>query len=151
MQCHCISIHWCFPSDGPNVSKPTLLYMFPYGEGKLEEKPVYNKLGHILASAIPSFHALTWWDMSGRFAGKTNEWCFKVFMTCDDDILNALKSLDHRDLSQEGIDQCEWFACQLYTSKVFTKVNDFRWLLYSNRRANYRTAEEEILPQRLAH
>ncbi len=28
-----------FPSDGPNVSKPTLLYnMFPHGEEKLEEK-----------------------------------------------------------------------------------------------------------------
>ncbi len=54
---------------------------------------------------------------------------------------HALESLDHRDLSQEWIDQFEWFAWQLYTSKVFTKVNDCRCLLYSNR-----TAEEEILP-----
>ena len=36
--CHCISIHWRFLSDGPNVSTPSLLYMFPYGEGKLEDK-----------------------------------------------------------------------------------------------------------------
>ena len=45
--------------------------------------------------------------MSGRFAGETNEWCFKVFMTCEYDILNALKSLDHRYLPQEGFDQFE--------------------------------------------
>ena len=31
--------------------------------------------------------------MSGRFAGKTKEWCFRVFMACDDDILNDLKCL----------------------------------------------------------
>ena len=79
--------------------------------------------------------------MSERFAGRTNEWCFKVFMTCNDDTLNALESLDHRDLSQEGIDQFVRFACQLYTFKVFTKVNNCRWFLYSNR-----IAEEEIPP-----
>ena len=126
---------------------PSLPCYICFHTGKINLKrnipvqPVYNKLRHSRASAILSFHALIWWDMSGRFAGKTNEWFFKVFMTCDDDILNALECLDHWDLSQEGIDQFEWFACQLYTSKIFTKVNDFRWLLYSNC-----TAEEEILP-----
>ena len=45
--------------------------------------------------------------MSGRFAGRAKEWCFKVFMACDDDILNALESLGHRDLSQEEYDQLE--------------------------------------------
>ena len=47
--------------------------------------------------------------MSGRFAGRTNE----VFMAGDDDILNALESLDDRDLSQEGYNQ---FATQLFLS-----------------------------------
>ena len=69
--------------------------------------------------------------MSGRFAGRTNE----VFMASDDDILNYLDYLDHRDILQEGYDQFERFVCQLYTSKVYTKVNDFRWFLYSNRAA----------------
>ncbi len=84
--------------------------------------------------------------MSGRFAGGTNGWCFTVFMACGyENILNTLESLDHRDLSQEGIDQFERFDCQLYTSKVYTKVNEFRVFLYSNR-----AAEQEILPQQLA-
>ena len=48
--------------------------------------PVYNKLGHILASAILCFHGQTGSDMSGRFAGRNNE----VFMACDDDILNEI-------------------------------------------------------------
>ena len=26
-------------------------------------------------------------DMSGRFAGITNEWCFKMFKACGDDML----------------------------------------------------------------
>ena len=79
--------------------------------------------------------------MSGRFAGITDEWCFKVFKACGDDVLNAFESLGHRYLSQEGIDQFDRYVCQLYTSKAYTKVNDFRWFLCSNR-----AAEKEGLP-----
>ena len=60
--------------------------------------------------------------MSGRFAGRTNEWCFKVFMACDDDIRNALESLDRRlrgDLSQEGYDRFVRFAAN-YTRPTYT-------------------------------
>ena len=59
---------------------------------------VYNKLGHRRVSAIICFHGETGSDMSGRFVGRTNE----VSMAWDDDMLNALESLDHRDLLQEG-------------------------------------------------
>ena len=100
---------------------------------------VYNKLGHRRDSAILCFHAQTGSDMSGRFAGITNEWCFNVFKACGDDILNALESLGHRYLSQEGTDQFDRYVCQLYTSKVYTKVNDFRWFLCFNR-----AAEEDL-------
>ena len=99
-------------------------------------QPVYNKLGHRRASAILGFHAQTGSDMSGRFAGRSKEWCFKVFMACDDDILNALESLGQRDLSQEEYDKLERFVCQLYKSNVYIKVNEFRWFLYSNRAAD---------------
>ena len=121
-----------YPSLPCNIS-------FLTGKGNLKRnipvQPVYNKLGHRRASAILGFHALTGSDMSGRFAGRSKEWCFKVFMACDDDILNALESLGHRDLSQEEYDQLERFVCQLYKSKVYTKVNEFQWFLYSNRAA----------------
>ena len=113
-----------YPSLPCNIS-------FLTGKGNLKRniQPVYNKLGHRRASAILGFHALTGSDMSGRFAGRSKEWCSKVFMACDDDILNALESLGHRDLSQEDYDQLERFVCQLYKSKVYTKVNEYRWFL----------------------
>ena len=72
-------------------------------------------------------------DRSGRFAGRTKDWCFKLCMACDDDIHNALESLGHRDLSEEEYDQLERFVRQLYKSKVYTQVNEFRWFLYCNR------------------
>ena len=128
-----------YPSLPCNIS-------FLTGKGNLKRnipvQPVYNKLGHRRDSAILGFHALTGSDMSGRFAGRSKEGCFKVVMACDDDILNALESLEHRDLSQEEYDhQLERFVCQLYKSKVYTKVNEYRWFLYSNR-----AAEGESLP-----
>ena len=59
---------------------------------KILVKPVYEKLGERHASALLRFYSQTGSDMSGRFAGRTKEWCLKVFMVCDDDILNALES-----------------------------------------------------------
>ena len=68
--------------------------------------------------------------------GDPKDGALKVFMACDDDILNSLESLGQRDLSQEEYDKLERFVCQLYKSKVYTNVNEFRWLLYSNRAAD---------------
>ena len=39
-----------------------------------------------------------------------------------DDILNDLKYLEHRDISQEEYDQLERFVCQLYTSKAYIYI-----------------------------
>ena len=118
---------------------------FLTGKGNLKRsipvQPVYDKLGQRHAEAIIGFHALTGSDMSGRFAGRTKEWCFKAFLACDDDILDALESLGHQDLSQDVYDQLERFTCQLYKSRMYNKVNDLRWFLYSNR-----AAEGESLP-----
>ena len=82
---------------------------------------MYNKLGHRRASAILGFHAQTGSDMSGRFARRTSEWCFKVFMAC-------------------GYD-----TRQLHMFKVYTKVNDFRWFLYANRAAEWESSSNDWL------
>ena len=58
-------------------------------------QPMYNTVGHRRASAILCFHAQTGSDMSGQFAGRTSEWCLKVFKAYGDDILNALESVGH--------------------------------------------------------
>ena len=95
---------------------------FLAGKGNLKRnipvQPVYNKLRHISASPILGFHDQTGSDMSGRFAGRTKEWCFGVFMACDDDTINYLKCLGHRYLSQEEYDQLERFVCQLCKSYI---------------------------------
>lgn len=51
---------------------------------------IYNNLGPKSAFELLGFHALTSTDMSCRFAGRTKYWFFKAFMSCDDEILDAL-------------------------------------------------------------
>ena len=118
---------------------------FITGKGKFRRsiavKPVHDKLGEKCASAILGFHAFTGSDMSGRFAGRSKDWCFKVFLTCDSKIWEALESLGQADPSQQVYSQLERFVCLLYKSKVHTRVNELRWFLFSNR-----AAEGESLP-----
>jgi len=68
----------------------------------------------------------------GRFAGRTKNWCFKAFMSCDDEILDSLAMLGNN----------KRFVCILYRSKIHTKVNQLRWFLHSNRAAE----GEDLLP-----
>ena len=55
---------------------------FLTGKGILKRnipvQPLYNKIRHMSASSILGFHDQTGSDMSGRFAGRTKEWCFRV-------------------------------------------------------------------------
>ena len=132
-----------------------LVYMYPSlpisttfltGKGRLKRniivQSIYNNLGQKRASALLGFHALTGSDMSGKFAGRTKDSCFKAFMSCDDEILDALAMLgSDNDLPTDAWSQLERFVCILYRSKIHTKVNELRWFLYSNR-----AAEGENLP-----
>ena len=108
---------------------------FLTGKGNLKidipVQPVY-KLGHRRASAILLNTRLPCSNRIGH-----------VWTICRENqrMVDALESLGHRDLSQEEYDQLERFVCQLYKSKVYNKVNEFRWFLYSNR-----AAEWESLP-----
>ena len=94
---------------------------------------IYKNLGPKRTSALLGFHALTGSDMSGRFSGRTKDSCFKTFMFCDDEILDALAMLGNdTDLPADACSQLERFVCALYRSKFHTKVNELRWFLYSN-------------------
>ena len=132
-----------------------LVYMYPSlpicttfltGKGRLKRnisvQSIYNNLGPKRASALLGFHALTGSDISGKFAGRTKDSCFKAFLSCDDEILDALAMLgSDNDLPTDACFQLERFVCILYRSKIYTKVNELRWFLYSNR-----AAEGENLP-----
>ena len=71
-------------------------------------------------------------DVCGRFGSTTKEWCFNVFMSCDDEILKSLASLRNLDPSQKTCTQLERFVSVLYRSRVCNKLNELRWFLYSN-------------------
>jgi len=120
--------------------------VFLTGKGKLKRsmcvRSIYTNLGQKRASALLGFHAMTGSDMSGRFAGRSKEWCFKAFMSCDEEILDALAMLGNGDdLPSETCSRLEHFVCLLYRSKMHTTVNELRWFLFSNR-----AAEGENLP-----
>ena len=104
---------------------------------------ICEKLGKKHTSAMIGFHAFTGTDMSGRFAGRSKDSCFKVFLKCDCKILDALCSLgqDSDPLPPEVCAQLERFVCLIYKSEVHTQVKDLRWFLFSNR-----AAEGESLP-----
>ena len=86
---------------------------FLTGKGKMKKKfamqPIYDMLGPKRASTMLGFHACTGSDIYGRFASRTKEWCFEVFMSCDDEILEALASLGNID--PETCTQLERFVC----------------------------------------
>ena len=65
-------------------------------------QPICEKL------AMIGFHAFTGSDMSGRFAGRSKDWCFKVFLKCASKILDALGALGQEsDPSAEVCAQLE--------------------------------------------
>ena len=122
---------------------------FLTGKEKLKRnisvQSIYNNLGSKHASVLLGFHAFTGSDISGKFAGRTKDSCFKAFLFCDDKILDALAILvSDSYLSTDGCSWLERSVCILYQSKMNTNVNELRWFLYSNR-----AAEGENLPPTL--
>ena len=80
---------------------------------------------------------MTGCDVTGRFAGKTKEWCFKVFMESNDTTLEALTQMGQTDqnLPVETIAVLETLICRIYKSQTHASVNSLRWFLYANRQA----------------
>ena len=145
MQCNCISIHWCFPSDGPNVSTPILLYVSIRGRETWRETYQSNQCTTSYDTYVPRrYYASmltqdrTFLDgLQGEPINGASKALWPVMMT----YLKLWKCRPPRPIARMNLPV--WaIRCQLYTSKVHTKVNDFRWwFFYSNR-----AAEEESLP-----
>ena len=61
----------------PNLPKSTtFLTAKSWPKKKMSVQGIYNNLRPKCASALIGFHALTGSDMSGKFAGRTKEYCF---------------------------------------------------------------------------
>ena len=79
---------------------------------------VFNFLGHEVASALLSFHALTGCDITGKFSGKTKEFWTKRFLAerTNMNFILALLTL-HTCQSEEVINEIVRFFCRSYCPK----------------------------------
>jgi len=72
------------------------------------------------------FHAFTGSDMSGRFAGRSKDWCFKVFLKSGSKILDALGALGQEsDPSLKVCAQLERFICLSISQKYIRRSKIF--------------------------
>ena len=78
----------------------------------------------LVCPALGEKHALTGGtDVRGKFAGRTKEFCFKIFLSYEDDILHALALLGTKqELSTEIYKKLERFVCSLYKSKKYLSI-----------------------------
>ena len=108
----------------------------------LSVKEIFQNLGDKRSAAILGFHAFTGCDITGKFAGRSKETCYKKIYNADDEILEALTSLGGDDLPPAHVlRNLERFVCLLYDSITIKNVKDLRWHLYSRKQA-----EGENLP-----
>ena len=84
---------------------------------------IHLKLGPKRSAALLGLHAFTGCDVTGRFGGRTKDWCFKEFLSCDDGILDALGNLGTEVLDPGTWAELERFVCLLYRSKLINADN----------------------------
>ena len=126
---------------------PAILQSTTFYTGKGRQKryisvqDIYLKLGQRCSAAILRVHSLTGYDTTGKFWGRTEDWCFKVFLSCGDRILDSLGHVGKEVLEPYTWAQMERFVCLIYKSKLHTAVKDLVGFFFSNR-----AAEGENLP-----
>ena len=99
---------------------------------KIDICKLFYTLGERHSLALLGFHVFTGSDVSGKFAWRSKEFCFKTFLSCNDDILIALENLGNI-LREDVFNNLEKFVCFLYRNKKYSNIYDLRWFLYSNR------------------
>ena len=90
------------------------------------------------------FHAFTGADTCGKVANATKERCFKLFMSFDDSIRDALETLGDGEYipGEHTIDQIQRMVCIIYKQKKFSNVGNLRWFLY----VNHQSQEKNLPP-----
>jgi hypothetical protein len=66
---------------------------------KDSRKQIFDNLGPDRVSALLGFHAVTGCDTTGKFACRTKETAFKLFLNANESILKALASLGTENLN----------------------------------------------------
>ena len=79
---------------------------------------VYNFLGHDVATAVLSLHALTGCDTIGKFSGKSKEFWTGKFLSERSNV-SLIQALNHlqQEQSEEVVNEVAQFACRTYCPK----------------------------------
>lgn len=110
-------------------------------------QPIYTELGPRKAAALPAFHAFSGADITGRFAGKGKNLCWRAFNNLNDVTLDAFAELGANiQPSDMTLVALEKFVCKLYIPQSScVDVSVARWLLFKKKQA-----QAENLPPTLA-
>ena len=89
------------------------------------------------AAALPVFHAITGTDVTGRFAGKGKQTCWKAFSLLDKSDLRALAKMGTTvKLPPASVSAIEKLICKLYKpDKNATTIPELRWWLFCKKQA----------------
>lgn len=103
---------------------------------KIEIGKAYEALTPKYASALLGFHTFTGCDVTGKFNGKSKLHCWKQFLNCCDDEVEAFSYLGSgKNMpSQFVIFNLQQFVMKLYCKKGLTNIKnlgDLRWYLFS--------------------
>jgi hypothetical protein len=92
-------------------------------------KALFDSLDKEKASALLGMHAITGSNTTGKLAGRTKEFSFKVFLKASGAVLKSLSMHGHEAFS--GIEE---YISSLYRSPYST-ISKTRWCLFSNKQA----------------
>ena len=94
---------------------------------------VHEFLGHVVAEALLSFHALNGCDTTGKFSGKSKEFWTKRFVQERNIVsfIGALNALQDTGPSEDVVSKLASFICRAYcTNRITNDLAETRYFLY---------------------
>ena len=112
--------------------------------GVLQIQPIWTALGVDRAKALPTFHAFTGADNTGRYSGMGKTAWFKIYLKAESDIIQGFQMLsDNNELTEDLISTLASFVCAVYCPKGLhvKSIPPLRWHLFCKH-----MAESDKLP-----
>ena len=101
--------------------------------GIVEVNSIWTALGADRAKALPSFHAFTGADNTGRFAGIGKATWLNMYLKADDHVIRCLLTLSQTsDVTEDMVTTLARFVCTAYLPKgiQIDNIPELRWYLF---------------------
>ena len=86
--------------------------------GVLQIQPIWTALGVSRTKALPTFHAFTGADNTGRFSGMGKTTWFKIYLKAGSDIIQGFQMLsENNEVTEDLISSLASFVCAAYCPK----------------------------------